>query len=313
MRIVVTGASGRLGRLVTTALLRRVPASALILVSRSPDKLASLAQRGAAVRYGDFERPDSMPAAFAGGRRALVISTIGAADTRAAHRAAFEAAARAGVQHIVYTSESNPRPGNPFPPARVHAASEQDLRSVGMAWTILRNSLYADFRAEIATAYIRDGRWTTNMGDGSHAFVTRADCAAAAAAALTPADQAPADQAPADQALGDQEGRVYEITGPELIDARHYLALLEAFGGRRITRVDVDDAGYERYRAAFMAQPDNAPYLELLTGTGQAIRTGYLSELSGAVRQLTGRPPSSLRSAFQRQLGPVTAPGARDS
>lgn len=287
MGFVVTGASGALGRLVVAALLDRVAAAELILVTRSPDSLQDVARLGATVRYGDFERPASLPAAFAGGRRMLVISTIGAADTAAAHRAAFEAAAEAGVELIVWTSVSNPVQANPFPAAKIHARSEQDLRATGVAWTILRNALYAELRVRVAAKYIRDGRWTTNMGDGSHAFVARTDCATAAAAALT-------ETAPA--------GRVYDVTGAELVDAQQYVALLEEFGGRQVVRDDVDDAEYERYRAAFAANPDNAAYFELFTGTGQAIRTGYLGQLGDGVQQLTGRAPLSLRQVFEQQL-----------
>jgi NAD(P)H dehydrogenase (quinone) len=285
MRMVVTGASGKLGRLVVAALLGRVPASELILVSRSPDSLEDFARRGATVRYGDFERPDSLSAAFAGGQRALVISTIGVQDTPAAHRAAFEEAVRSGVQHIVYTSVPNPVEDNPFPPARVHLHSEQDLRATGIAWTILRNALYAELRSRIATKYIRDGRWTTNTGNGSHAFVARTDCAAAAAAALT----------------GDgHEGRVYDITGPELVDAEQYVALLEEFGGHPIVRIEVNDAEYERYRAGFSADPNNAAYFELFAGTGEAIRAGYLNQVGTGVQHLTSRLPLSLREVFGR-------------
>lgn len=287
MGLVVTGASGALGRLVVAALLERVAASELILVTRSPDSLADVARLGATVRYGDFERGASLPAAFAGGRRMLVISTIGAADTAAAHRAAFEAAAEAGVEHIVWTSVSNPVKANPFPAAKIHARSEQDLRAAGVAWTILRNALYADLRAQIAAKYSHDGRWTTNMGHGSHAFVARTDCAAAAAAALIESASA---------------GRVYDVTGPELVDAQQYVALLEEFGGRQVVRDDVDDAEYERYRAAFSADPDNSAYFELFAGTGQAIRTGFLSQLGDGVKQLTGRSALSLRQVFQQQL-----------
>jgi len=154
-------------------LLQRVPASALILVSRSPDSLQDFVRLGVAVRYGDFERPDSLPAAFAGGQRALVISTVGVQESAAAHRVAFEALVRAGVHRIVYTSVLSPVPDNPFPPAKTHVRSEQDLRSTGLEWTILRNALYAGLRAQIAPQYIRDGRWTANMGNGSHAFVAR--------------------------------------------------------------------------------------------------------------------------------------------
>lgn len=283
MRLIVTGASGELGRLVVAELLHRVPAEDLILVSRSPETLAHFAWLGAVVRYCDFEHPDSVAAAFTGGQRALVISTIGLRDTAAAHRTALDEAARAGVEHIVYTSVPNPAPDNPFPPARTHAVSEHDLRSCGVPWTILRNALYADLRTRIAAAYIRDGRWTTNIGDGSHAFVARGDCAAAAAAALT---------------QDGHEEQVHDITGPELVDARHYLRLLEQLGGTPITRVDVDDAEYGRYRTAFAADSRNAPYFELFEGTGQAIREGHLGRLGTGVHDLTGRPPLSLREVF---------------
>lgn len=287
MGLVVTGASGALGRLVVAALLERIAASELILVTRSPDSLGNVARLGASVRYGDFEKPGSLPAAFAGGRRTLVISTIGAADSAAAHRAAFEAAAGAGVEHIVWTSVSNPVDANPFPPAKTHVRSEQDLRATGVGWTILRNALYADLRVQIAAKYIHDGRWTTNMGDGSHAFVARTDCAAAAAAALTTTLPA---------------GQVYDITGPELVDANQYVALLEEFGGRQVARDEVYDAEYELYRAAFSTNPHNAGYFELFAGTGQAIRTGYLGQLGDGVRRLTGRSPRSLREVFQQHL-----------
>ncbi|MEC3973833.1 NAD(P)H-binding protein [Amycolatopsis sp. H20-H5] len=288
MRIVVTGASGQLGRLVVASLLERVPASDLILVSRTPE---SLAEFGAELRYGDFEHPESLPAAFQGGERALVISTIGARDGVAAHRAAFEAAARSGIRQIVYTSVPNPVEDNPFPAARTHVRSEPDLRESGVEWTILRNSLYAELRVRIAEKYVRDGRWTTNCGDGGHPFVARTDCAEAAAVALTTDGHA---------------GKTYDITGPELVDARRYSAFLEDLAGRPIACEQVDDAGYDRYRAAFAADPANAAYFELFTGTGQAIRGGQLGGPGAGVQELTGRPPLSLEDL--RPGAPLRSP-----
>jgi NAD(P)H dehydrogenase (quinone) len=283
VRLVVSGASGQLGRLVVAGLLESVPIEDLILVSRTPDSLEWLAKLGATVRHGDFDRPESLRAAFAGGRRALIISTLGPRDTAAAHRAAFQAAAGAGVERIVYTSVMNPLADNPFPPARNHGISEGDLRAVGVPWTILRNALYAELRARIGAKYIQDGHWTTNTGDGAHAFVARTDCAAAAAAALTGEGH---------------DGKVYDVTGPELIDAHRYGALLEEFGGRGVTRVDVDDEAYETYRAAFAADPENAGFFELYGGTGRAIRTGYLDVVGRGVQDLTGHQPVALREFF---------------
>ena len=123
MRLAVTGASGKLGRLVVAKLLEQTPVDRLILISSTP----TVMHPGITLRYGDFERPETLPDAFTGADRALVISTIGTRDAAAAHRAAFEAAARAGVNHIIYTSVLNPVPGNPFPPALGNMHSEADL------------------------------------------------------------------------------------------------------------------------------------------------------------------------------------------
>jgi NAD(P)H dehydrogenase (quinone) len=265
----VTGASGRLGRLVIEALLDRgVPAESVVPISRT-----RTAERA---RLGDFERPETLTDAFRGVDRLLVISAIGPRDTAAAHRAAFEAAARAGVGRIVYTSVQNPVPDNPFPAAAVHVRSEADLATTGPPWTVLRNALYADLRADLARCYARDGRWTTNLGDGTHAFVTRADCAAAAAGAL----------------CGDgHEGRTYDVTGPALVTADDYLTLARERTGAAIERVELDDASYERHRATFTADPANAGTFELFTGTGRAIREGHLATLGHGVETLTGREP----------------------
>ena len=276
VRIAVTGASGRLGRLVAAGLLRRVSADQLILISRSPLRSVS----GVTVRYGDFDRPETLRDAFHGADRALVISTLGSRDAVAAHRAAFENAARGGVGNIVYTSVLNPVPDNPFPPAATHLHSEADLAATGVAWTVLRNALYADLRVDIAPAYVRSGQWVTNIGAGAHAFVARADCSAAAVAVLTGEGH---------------EGHRYDITGPELVDATGYLALLNRLADQPVDRIDVDDEGYERYRTGFVNEPAHAGTFELFTGTGKAIRTGWLNVLSDDVRRLTGHTPTALQ------------------
>lgn len=288
MRILVTGSSGNLGRLIAERLLERLPASQLILLTRTPEKLEAFAKRGATIRRGGFLQADNLSDAFAGAERAVIISTAaGGGDRLAQHRAAFEAAAGAGVRHLFYTSYPNPVEGNPAPPVPVHRESEQALRSVGVAWTILRDALYAHVRVDIADRYLSEGRWMTNMGDGSHAFVRREDCAAAAAGALT---------------SGGHEGKIYDITGPALVDAAQYTALLEEFGGRKVDCVRLDDDSFERYRVGFANDPANAEYVELFTGTGQAIRECYLGQRSTAVKDLSGRAPLSLREMFEQKF-----------
>ena len=144
--LLVTGASGQLGRRVLAHLLDTcaVPPARLIAVTRDPAKLADFAARGVEVRRGDFDDPGSLGEAFKGAGRLLLISTD-ALDTPgrrlAQHQAAIAAAKTAGVRHIVYTSMPNPD-GSPIPFAPDHLGTEQALALSGRGWTILRNAWY---------------------------------------------------------------------------------------------------------------------------------------------------------------------------
>src|ERR1700730_1119383 len=136
MTVIVTGASGKLGRIVAENLMARLAPAELVLVTRHPAALSELAARGADVRYGDFDDPASLPEAFAGGRRMLLISTDAIGRRVAQHRAAIDAAAFAGVGHVVYTSHPNPVAVNPLGPvAAEHGETEEMLHDKGMAWT----------------------------------------------------------------------------------------------------------------------------------------------------------------------------------
>ncbi|BAL07360.1 hypothetical protein BJA01nite_36840 [Bradyrhizobium japonicum] len=243
------------------------------------------------MRYGDFSEPDTLLSAFDGGRSALIISTMPPGTNRVAqHRNAFGAARRAGVHNIAYTSYPNPVEGNPAPPVASHRASEADLTRLDVGWTVLRNALFSDWRLRLAQRYIAQGQWTTNIGDGAHAYVTRRDCAEAAAAVLIAKDSR-------------HHGQTYELTGPALLGRSDILSLLEEFGRRSIKCVQVNDDDYERYRVEFEADPANSEYFELWTATGEAIRRGYLNQHTTAVRDLTGLEPISLRCLFeQREL-----------
>src|SRR4051812_38589096 len=118
MSIVVTGAAGQLGRLVAEELLERVPADELVFVPRPPEALEPLAARGADVRHGAFDEPQTLPAAFAGGERMLLISTLSIGHRVAQHRAALQAAAQAGGGHVGYTAVPQPEPKHPPRPLR---------------------------------------------------------------------------------------------------------------------------------------------------------------------------------------------------
>src|SRR5690349_5205481 len=161
--IVITGASGGLaGEAIEALLARNVPPDRLILVTRTPEKLSFLADRGAQVRAGDFNKPDELPAAFAGGKQLLLISASGPGDRLAQHTAAISAAQRAGIRHIVYTSWVNAVEENPAAVTRDHRLTEDAIRKSGIPYTILRNQRYSEGLIEQGRQAVTSGILLSN-------------------------------------------------------------------------------------------------------------------------------------------------------
>src|SRR5215217_4903439 len=184
--LLVTGASGHLGQRVIELLLE-ANAGHVIAATRTPEKLAHLAARDVEVRKADFGDPSSLAVAFAGVDRLLLISTdaLDGTDRRQVqHRNAINAAAQAGVKHVVYTSLTNPEPSSPIAIAPDHYATEQALAASSLDWTVLRNNLYADLFLQSLPHAVATGQLVAASGTGGAGFVTREDCARAAAAAL---------------------------------------------------------------------------------------------------------------------------------
>lgn len=280
-RIIVSGASGQLGGLVVEELLDRgVPASDLILVSRTPEELARYAAMGASTRFGDFTQPESLATAYEGGTRLLLISLntrgnpnpLVTSERPALQRTAIEAAVAAGVEHIVYTSFVD-ADANTSPIAVDHRITEADLRESGVAWTSLRNQWYADRIVSEAAAMIADGRVLVRPDDPGAAYVTREDCAAAAAAALTTPGHG---------------NRVYEVTGPALIRARDIAIIASELSG-----VDIE---------VIEATPEQAAGLPEPAPSGTTLSTHF--------RELTGRDGTTARQLLEANRATLLA--ARD-
>jgi NAD(P)H dehydrogenase (quinone) len=242
MNVIVTGAAGHLGRLVTEALLERLPPEQLILVTRRPEALRELRARGAEVRYGDFDDPASLIDAFAGGSRMLLISTDALGRRVRQHRAAIDAAATAGVGHVVFTSAVSPVAANPVGAiAWEQGKTEAMLRNSELAWTMLRFGSFAELQLPPAATAVKNGWLITNGGRGRIVPVSRRDCAEAAAITLTTDGHA---------------GKTYEITGPQALTPSVLVGIgtpipsarsITAFG-RAVRRgyFDVIDPTFER-------------------------------------------------------------------
>jgi NAD(P)H dehydrogenase (quinone) len=264
-KIIISGASGQLGGLAVKELLARgVPAKNLILVSRTPETLAEYAKLGAATRFGDFAKPESLPAAYAGGTKMLLISIGGGAGPRPeAHKRAIDAAVAAGVKHIAYTSYVAITAGDTAGLSSDHFQTEEIIKKSGAKWTMLRNSIYMDAQVQAAAKMAAEGRATLPATESKVGYVTREDCAAAAAAVLSSPGH---------------ENKAYDITGPELIGVRELAAAVTAVTGKKIELVPADP---------------NAP----------AGRRGFggpsLAVTSKHVEQVTGRPAQSLRALLE--------------
>jgi NAD(P)H dehydrogenase (quinone) len=292
MSIVVTGASGQLGRLVAQDLLERVPPAELVLVTRRPEALEDYTARGVEVRRGDFDDPGSLADAFAGAEKALVISTglDGLGRRVAQHRAAIEAAVAAGVRHLVYTSISNPVEGNPQGLVSDENRETEDLlRTSAPAWTILRNGIYSEVQVPPGSLAVAHGKIYTNAGEGRMRPVSRRDCAAAAAAVLT----------------GDgHEGQIYDITGPDSVSQTDLAALLAEVGGRAVKVHNVNDR-ILTWGMTKAGMPK--PVARQIADFGKAIREGYYDVTESAVERLTGQPPRSLREVLIAHRGELLA------
>jgi NAD(P)H dehydrogenase (quinone) len=180
----LTGANGQLGRLVIKHLLTLVPADQIIATTRKPESLADLAAQGVVVRRADFTDPTTLPTAFAGATRLLIISTDIIGQRVEQHKAAIAGAVAAGVGHIVYTSAPGANPNASHPILAEHGQTEVALAASGVQWTALRNSFYAEALKDMAGLLLVNGQLLIPEGTAKHSWVTREDCARAAAGAL---------------------------------------------------------------------------------------------------------------------------------
>ncbi len=282
--LIVTGAGGHLGRRVIELLLAKPTGARIIATTRAPEKLADLAARGVEVRAADFDKPETLAAAFAGGDRLLLISTdvVGQGNRRLnQHRNAIAAAQAAGIQHVVYTSLVNPEPGTPITLAPDHHGTEQALAASTLDWTVLRNNVYAESLLGSLPRAVATGQWVAAAGDGRTAFVTREDCARAAAAALD----------------ADRAGRsVLDITGPAAVSHAEIAAIVGELAGRPVTYVPVPADAL----ATGLAQAGLPGFVvDLIVSFDLATAQGYLSSVSTAVADLAGAPAQDVRAFLE--------------
>jgi len=274
--IVVTGATGQLGRLVVENLLKTVPANTIVAAVRNPAKAADLAARGVLVRRADYTQPDSLDSAFAGAEKILLISSSEMGQRAAQHRAVIEAAVRSGVKLIGYTSILH-ADTSLLGLAGEHRETEAMLKTSGLPYVLLRNGWYTENHTASLPAALAHGVVLGCAGNGRFATATRADYAAAAAAAMT---------------LPNQAGRVYELVGDSAYTLAEFAAEIAQQAAKPVAYNDMTEADFRNALIGF-GLPD--PVAAMLADSDIAASKGALFDDNRQLSSLIGRPTTPMR------------------
>lgn len=281
--IAITGATGQLGRLVINALLKKVPASEIIAVVRSPEKAQDLQALGVALRTADYNQPQTLQGAFAGVQKVLLISSSEVGQREAQHRAVIDAAKAAGVSFIAYTSLLH-ADTSPLGLGVEHRATEALLQASGIPYALLRNGWYSEnYAASIAPALAYHA-FIGAAGNGRIASAAREDYAAAAAEVISRDDQA---------------GKVYELAGDDSYTLAEFSAEIARQSGEKVEYVNLPPA---EFSAALIGAGLPAPLAELLADSDAGAAQGALFDDSHTLSKLIGRPTTPFAAVIKATL-----------
>lgn len=282
-RILVTAANGQLGRLTIAALLARVPASQIVAGMRDPAKGADLAAQGVTVVAADYSKPETLDAAFKGIDRVLLISSNELGQRVAQHRNAIEAAKRAGVKLIAYTSVLRADTSK-LSVALEHLPTEELIRASGVPFVLLRNGWYTENYTASIPAALAHNALISSAGDGRIASASRADYAAAAAAVLAEEGHA---------------GKVYELAGDEAFTLEQFAAEITKQSGKTVAYVRLPEADF---KAALLGAGLPPELAELIATSDTAAADGALFDDSRTLGKLIGRKTTSFAETIREAL-----------
>jgi len=287
MKILVTGATGKLGSKVVESLLKSIPASDLAVSVRNPEKAEGLRARGIEVRQGDFDNPETLDNAFTGIDRLLIISADGDNETRILqHTNAVQAAERAGVKFIAYTSLANATESKNLmaPP---HVETEAAIIRTGIPYSFLRNNWYLENEIGSIQGAMAGAPWVTSAGKGKVGWALQQDYADAAAAVL----------------VGNgHENTVYELSGP-LLTQEELVSALGAVLGKDIPVQQVSDEKYAEIMKG-LGLPDFV--IPIVVGIQESIRNGSLEVEKNDFEKVLGRPVTPINEALTQLVNAIT-------
>jgi NAD(P)H dehydrogenase (quinone) len=280
MTIAITGATGQLGRLVVQQLLLKVPAGDLIALVRSPANAADL---GIAARSADYSRPDTLQPALCGVDTLLLISSNDVGQRIEQHRNVLDAARRAGVQRIVYTSLLH-ADTSPLSLAPEHLDTEHAIKESGLAYTLLRNGWYIENHTAAIPAALSSGVLAGSAAEGKFSAAARADYALAAAVVL---------------AGTGHEGKTYELAADEPYTHAQFAAELSRQAGKPVAYQNMPEA---QYADALAGAGFPRPIAQALASWDAAAARNVLFDDGGQLSQLIGRPTTPLPAVIAQAL-----------
>ncbi|GEL94621.1 NAD(P)H-binding protein [Cellulomonas composti] len=283
---VVTGATGAFGRHAIAALLARGVAPAdVVAVVRTPAKADDLAALGVQVREGDYDRPETLAAAFAGVSHLLFVSGSQIGSRVPQHQAVVDAAVAAGVGRVAYTSILHAdTTTNPLAPE--HVATEAMLASSGLAHSLLRNGWYVELYAGQVGRYVAQGEIVGAAQDGRIAAAPREQYAQAAVAAL----------------LGDEGARVVHELGGDAFTLTDLAAAVAAAAGEPVVYRDIT---VDELAAGLEAAGLPAPAARMFAEVDGSIAAGALDTTSDELARLLGHAPTPVAEVVAREVNPV--------
>jgi NAD(P)H dehydrogenase (quinone) len=283
-RILVTGASGHLGRLIVESLLKKVRASQVVVSVRSKDKAKDLSALGVEVREADYTKPETLAKAYQGIDRLLLVSSNELGQRFAQHRNVIDAAKRSGVKLIAYTSILHGE-ASPLGLKDEHIQTEVHLRSSGVPYVLLRNGWYTENYFGMIPSALEHGALFGSAGNGRIASAARSDYAEATAAVLA--------------ADGDHGGKVYELAGDEAYTLTEWAKELSRQSGKSVEYKNLPEADY---RALLVKVGLPEPVAAMLADSDVGASKGGLFDDSHTLSKLIGRPTTPLKVSMAEAL-----------
>ncbi len=281
--IIVTGASGKLGHHVVRGLVKKVNASQVVGTVRDPEKAQELKSLGVTVRRADYSRPETLAAAFAGAEKLLLISSNELEHRMPQHHAVINAAKKARVQLLAYTSILRADTST-IGLAADHKATESAIRAAGLPYVFLRNGWYFENYTEALAPALQHGAILGSANGGRIAAATRADYAGAAIAALTQPGMA---------------NRIFELAGDSGFTMDEFAAEVSRQSGKTVAYKNLPP---QEYAKALLGFGLPGPVADMLADAEAAVARGELDSTSRDLHDLLGRPTTTLAAAVAQAL-----------